>query len=154
MDNVSVLMEVREPSGQKVQLTAEPVLNESGLFEAIYVPHCSGGYFARAVVTDTERSELGSVETGWATDLESREFQSIKVNRPLLDKIARQTGGQLIELGDLSDFAVSLPNRNVPITTVLIKPLWDLPGILPAIFVFVLTCFIAEWALRRWKGMP
>jgi len=27
-------------------------------------------------------------------------------------------------------------------------------GPIPAIFVFIVICFVGEWALRRWKGMP
>ena len=94
------------------------------------------------------------METGWVVDREAQEFRSIKTNRPLLETIARQTGGRVVQLDALDSFARDLPHRDAPITEVWIKPLWDLRGVLPAIFVFVLTCFIGEWALRRWKGMP
>ena len=154
MDNVSVAIEVREPQGQKVQLTAEPVLTESGLFEATHIPRSNGGYFARAVVTDANGLELGDAKTGWAVDLEANEFRSIGTNRPLLERIANQTGGNVIELEALDEFVSKLPNRAAPITDTWVKPLWDLPGILPAIFMFVLMCFAGEWTLRRWKGMP
>jgi len=154
MDNVSVAIEVREPRDQKLQLTAEPVLTESGLFEATYIPRYNGSYFARAVVTEADGVEVGDAETGWAVDLEAHEFQSIRTNRPLLERIARQTGGKIIELDALEDFVRSLPSRDVPIMDTWIKPLWDLRGILPATFLFILTCFAGEWALRRWKGMP
>lgn len=154
MDNISVVIEVHQPKGQKVKLKAEPVPNESGLFEATYVPRFSGGYFAQAIITDTKGSKLGDAETGWAVDFEAREFHSIKTNLPLLENIARQTSGQVIELSELDDFARNLPSRNAPITTTWIKPLWDLPWLLPAIFLSILMCFAGEWALRRWKGMP
>lgn len=154
MDGVSVVVEVRDPEGKEVRLTAEPVLTEAGLFEATYIPRLSGGYYARASVANAEAIQLGAAETGWAVDLEAREFRTIRANRPLLEKIARQTSGQLIEINELDDFARNLPTRNAPITTVWVKPLWDLPGVLPAVFLFVLICFASEWALRRWKGMP
>lgn len=154
MDNVSVTMEVRDPNGQTVKLRAEPATGESGLFEAVHVPRLSGGYFARAVVADEKANEIGDAETGWAVDLEAQEFKSIKANRPLLENIARQTGGKIVELDELDSFARELPGRDVPITTTQIKPIWDLPGILPAVFLFALMCFVGEWALRRWKGLP
>jgi len=154
MDNVSVAIEVREPQDQKVQMTAEPVLTESGLFEATYIPRGNGSYFARAVVTDADGLKVGDAETGWAVDLEAHEFRSIRTNRPLLERIAQQTGGKIIELDALEDFVHSLPSRDVPITDTWSKPLWDLQGILPAIFLFILMCFAGEWTLRRWKGMP
>ncbi|MCP4261832.1 MAG: hypothetical protein GY774_30675 [Planctomycetes bacterium] len=154
MDNVSVSLEVTEPKGQKIRLTAEPVLTESGLFEATHIPRSNGGYFAHAVVTDANGFELGEAKTGWAVDLEANEFRSIGTNRPLLEKIAHQTGGNVIELETLDKFVSNLPNRAAPITDTWIKPLWDLPGILPAIFLLILICFAGEWTLRRWKGMP
>lgn len=154
LDNVSVSLEVQEPGGQSVQLIAEPVMTESGLFEASYVPRRSGGYVAQATVTDANGTELDQATVGWAADLEAREFQSVKTNRPLLERIARQTGGRLVETSQLNRFARSLPHQEVPITEVWTKPLWDLPGVLPAVFLFVVTCFVVEWALRRRKGMP
>jgi len=154
MDNVSVTMEVRDPNGQTVKLRAEPVAGESGLFEAVHVPRLSGGYFARAVVADEKANEIGDAEAGWAVDLEAQEFKSIRANRPLLEKIARQTGGRIVELNELESFARALPSREVPITTMQIKSVWDLPWVLPAVFLFTLMCFAGEWALRRWKGMP
>jgi uncharacterized membrane protein len=154
MENASVAIEVHEPEGKKVQLTAESVLTESGLFEAIYIPRLSGSYFARATVTDIDGTEIGNAKTGWAVDLEAHEFRSIKTNRPLLERIAHQTGGQVIELNDLNNFVRKLPHRDAPITETWIKPLWDLQGILPITFLFILTCFAGEWTLRRWKGMP
>ena len=160
-ESVSVAIEVSTPEAQKVQLTAEPVLSgsnpqesEAGLFEATYAPHCDGSYLARAVVTDADGLQAGDAQIGWTVDLEAREFRSIGTNRPLLEKIARQTGGRMVELDALSRFARDLPGREAPITETLITPVWDLRGILPAVFLLALMCFIGEWALRRWKGMP
>jgi uncharacterized membrane protein len=154
MDNVSVAIEVSDPEARKVQLTAEPVLDEAGLFEAAYIPRANGSYSAQAVVSDAEQLQVGDAQTGWAVDLESREFHSIGTNRPLLEKIARQTGGRMIEIDALDSFARTLPGRKAPITETSIIPLWDLRGVLPAVFLLVLMCFLGEWALRRWKGMP
>ncbi len=154
MDNVSVAIEVTDPNARKVQISAEPVLDEVGLFEATYVPRENGGHSARAVVSDADALQVGDAQTGWAVDLEAREFRSIATNRPLLEKIARQTGGRMVELAAMEDFARTLPHRQAPITETSITPLWDIKGVLPAVFAFVLMCFLGEWALRRWKGLP
>jgi len=154
MNDVSIAIEVRDPNDQTVKLAAEPALSETGLFEAVYVPRHDGSYFAKAVVTDAEGLELGDAENGWSVDLEAREFQSIRTNRPLLEKIATFTGGRVVELDALDNFARSLPSLKAPVMDTWVRPLWDLRGILPAVFLFVLICFVGEWALRRWKGMP
>ncbi len=154
VDGASVALEVREPGEQRVQLAAAPVPSESGLFEATYVPRSSGGYLAQATVTDTTGANLGDAQAGWAVDLEASEFQSVKTNGPLLAKIARRTGGRMVKIDELENFARNLPRQKVPVMDVWVKPLWDLPGILPAVCLFILTCFAAEWAIRRWKGLP
>ena len=105
-------------------------------------------------VAGADGAKLGAAQTGWTADLEAREFQSVKANRPLLERIARQTGGRVVAAGELEKFARDLPRREAPISETWVRPLWDLPGLQPAIFLFALSCFIAEWALRRWKGMP
>jgi uncharacterized membrane protein len=153
-DNASVALEVQEPDGRQVSLTAAPVPAGSGAFEAVYVPRVSGGFIAKATVADAEAAGAGEAQVGWTADLEAREFQSVKANRALLEEIARRTGGRVVEIGELEAFARALPRRSVPIMEVWIRPVWDLPGILPALFLLVLACFIAEWALRRRRGLP
>ncbi len=154
LDNVSLAVEVQETEGGTVQPAAAPVPAESGVFEAMYVPRRSGGYRAKAAVRDAAGSLLGEAQTGWAADLEAREFQSVRTNRPLLERLARQTGGRMVEAAELDTFVRTLPRRDAPITETWVRPLWDLPGLLPAAFLFALACLVGEWALRRWKGMP
>jgi len=154
MDNVSVVIEIRDPQDQTIKLTAEPVFDETGVFEATYIPRHNGGYLARAYVTDSENSEIGNTQTGWITDLDAIEFSSIKVNRPLLENIAQRTDGRIIELDELDQFARSLPSRSAPVTEIWIRPLWDLRWISLSIFLVILLCLTGEWTLRRWRGMP
>jgi hypothetical protein len=154
LDNVSLAVEVQEAEGSTVQPVAAPVPTESGVFEATYVPRRSGGYRAKTAVRDTAGILLGEAQTGWAADLEAREFQSVRTNRPLLERLARQTGGRMVEASELDNFARALPRRDAPITETWVRPLWDLPGMLPAGFLLALVCLVGEWALRRWKGMP
>jgi uncharacterized membrane protein len=154
MDNVSVAIEVRDPQDQTIKLTAEPVINETGVFEATYIPRYNGGYLAQVSVIDTKKTEIGNTQTGWATDLDAREFRSIKVNRSLLENIAQRTGGKIIELDGLDQFARSLPSRSAPITETWVRPLWDPRWISLSIFLLILIAFSGEWILRRWRGMP
>jgi uncharacterized membrane protein len=154
LDNVSVTIKVREPGGQETELTAMPAPSERGRFEAAYLPRSNGGFVAQATVTDPNGTVRGKSQAGWAVDLAAREFQSVAANPALLSQIARQTGGRVVAASELDDFARRLPHRDVPITEAWVKPVWDLPGVLPAVLVLVMLSFIAEWALRRWKGMP
>ena len=65
-----------------------------------------------------------------------------------MERIARQTGGQVVPAGQLKEFAATLPNRRAPITESWTSPLWDQP----IVFLLALACFLAEWGLRRAKG--
>ncbi len=154
MENVTVALEIRDPQEATVHLTAEPRQDQTGLYEATYVPRTSGGHAATAVVSDANGTEIARTQTGWVADLEGREFRSIKANRPLLEQIARQTGGRAIEAGDLEGFVRSLPQASAPISEVWVRPFWDLPWAESLMLALVLACLVAEWAIRRWKGMP
>jgi len=132
-----------------VRLTAEPALSQAGIYETTYVPRETGGYQAEAVVADATGMEVGRTEAGWTADPAADEFRSLKPNRALLETIAKKTGGEVIAAGSLGAFAKSLPNRKAPITESWTSPLWHQAGV----FLFALACFIAEWGLRRWKGL-
>lgn len=132
-----------------IHLSTEPALGEAALYETTYVPRETGGYRAEAVVIDAQGVEAGRAEVGWSVDFAAEEFRSLKPNRALLEAIARQTGGEMIAADKLEDFVRTLPNRKAPITESWAFPLWHTP----AVFLFALICFVAEWGLRRWKGM-
>ncbi|MEO7676709.1 MAG: hypothetical protein ABIV39_08110, partial [Verrucomicrobiota bacterium] len=68
----------------------------------------------------------------------------------LLKTIAQRTGGEVLALADLEKFVRGLPERRAPITETWSSPLWHKPWI----FLFVLACFVTEWGIRRWKGLP
>jgi uncharacterized membrane protein len=156
-DNAVVTLKVRPTmtessttgSTNEIVMRAEPSLSEAGLYEATYVPHDTGGYMVTAFVTNSVGAEVGRADTGWTTDLAAEEFRSLKPNRALLETIAKQTGGEVIAAGKLADFAASLPNRKAPVTESWTYPLWHTP----LIFAFALACFIAEWGLRRFRGL-
>ena len=71
-------------------------------------------------------------------------------SRALLETIAKQTGGEVVDMGALGAFANRLPSLKAPVTEAWTMPLWHQP----VVFLFALLCFIAEWGLRRRKGLP
>ena len=95
-------------------------------------------------------AEAGRAETGWTTDFAADEFRSFQPNRALLAEIARKTGGEILAMDRLDEFARSLPARKAPIMEAATTPLWNQP----LVFLIALACFVAEWGLRRWKGLP
>ena len=136
-------------SSPLVRLPAEPASSDAGLYQTTFVPRETGGYLAQAVVTDAFGVEVGRAEAGWTSDPAAEEFRSLKPNRALLESLAKRTGGEIISAGKLDDFVRGLPQRKAPITESWTSPLWHQTGV----FLFALACFVAEWGLRRWKGL-
>ncbi len=158
LDNAQVIVEVQPvmtdaaggPGTNTIRLATEASASEPGLYQASYVPRLTGGYHATAYVTNAAGAEVGPAEAGWTTDLAAEEFRSLIPNVALLESIARKTGGEVIPANQLEPFARNLPRRHAPVMEAWTFPIWHTP----AIFAFALLCFVAEWGLRRWKGLP
>jgi uncharacterized membrane protein len=144
-DSSNALADIRS-----LDLTADPSATDSGRYEATYVVHAAGAYCVDALVTQSDGQVAGRAEAGWTSDPTADEFHSLKPNRALLETIARRTGGEIVAMDDLRNFVRHLPERHAPITETTTEPLWHNP----ALFLFVLGCFIADWGIRRWKGLP
>ena len=145
----SAIREAMTLSTNVVQLVAEPSPSEVGLYEAVYIPRQTGGYAVEASVTDMNGLTVGSVEAGWSSDPASEEFRSLNPDRELLERIARQTGGQVIERDKLLAFVKSLPTRQVPVTEEFTSPMWHTAWL----FAIAVGCFVAEWGVRRTRGL-
>jgi uncharacterized membrane protein len=133
-----------------IKLEAEPALSEPGLYQVTYVPRQTGGFQAVATVKNHAGADLGRAEAGWSTDLAAEEFRSLVPNVALLEDIARKTGGQVVAAADLDKFVRRLPELRAPVMETWSYPAWHSP----LMFAFALACLLAEWGLRRWKGMP
>jgi uncharacterized membrane protein len=152
---VRLLPRSEEPSNapadpRGIELAAEPSSTVPGRYEATYVVRETGAYCVDAVVTQPDGKMVGRAAAGWTADPAVDEFRSLKPNRALLEAIARRTGGEIVPIEDLRNFVRRLPERRAPITETASKPLWHQP----AVFLFVLSCFVTDWGIRRWKGLP
>jgi len=127
----------------------EAVPNQPGQYLA-HVPYQeSGAYLAKVEVNDAQGLPLGSDETGWIVDAASSEFSRLNPNRELLQALARQTGGAMLELDQLDQLADTLQRNPSPIMETRSAPIWHRQWF----FLAALGCLLAEWALRRRKGL-
>jgi hypothetical protein len=155
VDDATVSVEI-EPvvfdgqTASNIKLEAEPSLSEPGLYQATYVPRHTGGFKATATVKNGAGADLGQAAAGWSADLAAEEFRSLTPNRALLEDIARKTGGRVIAASELEAFARELPQAKAPVMETWSYPAWHTP----LMFAFALGCLLAEWGVRRWKGMP
>jgi len=149
-DNAAVTVRVTTPDGHNVDLPAEASAQEAGLYEAAYMPRQPGAYRAQATAVAPDGSEIAKVQSGWTADPAADEFRDLRPNRALLERIARDTGGQVVAAADLQRFAESLPMRHADVTEPDIRPAWHQSWV----FLLAIACLATEWGLRRWKGLP
>lgn len=150
LDNAAVRVTVTPPDAKPIELAAEPVDATSGVYAATYVPRTAGPYRAEVVAAAADASEIGRRTIGWTAEPAADEFRTLTPNRALLERIAQETGGEVLELDALDEFVETLPNRKIPITEPVIYPVWHRW----AMFFAVVGLLVCEWGLRRWKGLP
>jgi hypothetical protein len=148
--NATVKITIRTPDQREIEIAAESSERTAGEYRATFAPRIAGPYRARVAVTAADGSDVGQRETGWAVEPETEEFRKLDGNRPLLEQIARDSGGEVISVSGLSHFVSTLPQRKIPVTETWTYPLWHHWGILS----LAMLCLVGEWGLRRWKGLP
>jgi uncharacterized membrane protein len=156
MDNASVQLTIRPVQLSKgagtndLRLAADASPNEAGTYQTDYIQNEAGARTVEAVATQSDGKIIGRSSAGWASDPAAAEFRSLKPNRAYLETLAKRTGGEMLTLDGLRDFVRQLPQRSAPVMESWSKPLWQEP----AVYLFALGCFVAEWGIRRWKGLP
>ncbi len=150
LDNASITLNIKTPDQREIQLAAESSSGAAGEYHARFTPRTPGAYRVMATAAAPDGSPVGQRETGWAVEPETEEFQQLNGNTALLERIAADSGGEVIALNQLDRFVSSLPNRKLPIVERWTYPLWHQWSVLAA----AMCCLIGEWGLRRWKGLP
>ncbi len=151
IDNATVRVTVLAEGGSEAPATlmAEASVSEPGVYETNYTARASGGFRVDAQVVNEGGASVGEAHGGWAADLDSAEFRTLPPNRILMERLARETGGEVIAADQLDALVKSLPTRKAPAMETWTRPLWHTP----LMFLFAVACFVSEWGLRRWKGL-
>ncbi|HBE67903.1 MAG TPA: hypothetical protein DDW52_07115, partial [Planctomycetaceae bacterium] len=147
--NAQVKVDIEDPSGKLLTLEALPDSEVLGKYFVEYWSTVDGSYRATVSATTADGEILDPTECGWTAQASAAEFVQVAENRSLLTKLAQRSGGQLVPVSELEDFASSLPTKKVPITQVKWEPLWHQPWWL----CVAVCCLCVEWGLRRWKGL-
>lgn len=152
-DDADVSFEILRPDGETLQVTGEPSDEVPGRFQAVVSALDSGRWRAKVTATiqaDEEDPEVLIAETGWASQPDQLEMQSVEVNETFLEQLATETGGQLIPLDDLNDFVAGLSFRDAPLVERQTSQIWNQWWV----FALAVGCFGIDWTIRRRQGLP
>lgn len=123
-----------------------------GEYSASFVPASSGLHRVEARARGTGAGEAPAdaaaaafFEVGEVED----EYFGTGTNRPLLARIAEETGGRLFEVEDARALAADLSFSETGATVVERRALWNMP----AIFFLLVGLLVSEWGLRRAWGL-
>lgn len=150
LDNAVVQLAITPPDGSEVLLAAQASNQLAGTYEVDYVARQVGAYRVEARVTGPDGHTLEAGVAGWTSQPAAAEFQQLVPNRQLLESLAEETGGEIIQENKLENFARQLQQQDFEITEPLIFPLWHQTWI----FLLAIGLLCAEWGLRRWRGLP
>jgi len=150
LDNAKLSLEVETPSGDRIPISCQASDVTTGRYETTFFSDTPGVYKAKVSATADDGSEIQERQIGWVCEPETEEFASLVPNRMLMDTLARRTGGEVVSLQDIDSLVADLPNRKVPITIEEVFPWWHRW----TLFSIVIGLLVAEWGMRRWKGLP
>lgn len=143
-------LELHPPDDASFPLTLAPSTTEPGVWEVELTARDPGPWRATLTATGPDGSKLGADEAGWVSEPAAEELARLQPDRAAMAELARRTGGELLEPGDLDAFAASLAEREVPVTDERLDPLWHRWWVL----LLALACLCAEWGVRRFHGLP
>ncbi|EMI20413.1 membrane protein containing DUF1355 [Rhodopirellula maiorica SM1] len=132
-----------------VQVQATPDEDAPGVYRAAFWSNETNAFRVHVSAKSADGHAVGEADTGWVAQPDAAEFRQLALNRSLLETIAKQSGGKVVDNHALTDFAAELPNLKVPVTETWVYPLWHNVWVLVA----AIMCLCGEWGLRRWKGL-
>jgi len=127
---------------EKIRLVA--IANQPGRYEAAFTASKLGQSTLRVQLPGGSTDD--SIETSFQVELPSLETSQTWLNRPLLQDIAKLSGGKYFAIDEMAELAASVPNRTETIEERSRPlPLWDVPAML----VLLVGLLSTEWLLRR-----
>ncbi len=142
------------PSGITALVEMTPVPDSPGQFQAAWSAPRTGSYLTEVTAQRADPGtgkvlELGrDVLTFQRMDGVAENFHT-EQNRPLLERLASQTGGQYWKPADLAKLPAGIPLSEAGVTMRETRDLWNLP----LVFLVLILLRFSEWWLRRKWGI-
>lgn len=148
VDDARVVAHVKEPSGAERDLPLEWAVGKDGEYSAPLVPRDKGLYEIRVEATRAGAT-LGTAEAQVQSGLLDAEFFGAEMRRPLLEQLARETGGRFYTARTVASLPADIRYGGGGATVQEEKPLWDMP----ALYLAIVGLVSAEWGYRKRRGL-
>ena len=148
LNDADVVASVTSPAGKVTEVPLKWITRKDGVYAGEWRPSDKGQYRVE-VRAIRQGKEIGRSEQFFLVGESNSEFYAAGQNKPLLTRIASETGGKYYTLADLKDLPEEMTYTEHPGSIPQALPLWDMPILL----CFLCFFLISEWALRKKQGM-
>ncbi len=139
--------EVEVPGGEPTAYDLEPHVDQPGLFEASFTVERGGAYVVHvSSAGQAERdSSVRPATLTFRVEPPRQETDKPGTNRPLLEDLARSSGGRVFTPADAKEIPEAFPIHQVERLIQYREELWDAPlGM-----ILIVTLLTLEWVLRK-----
>ena len=147
--NADLELKVITPDKKEIVIAGQQDSKKVGRYVADFSSRLPGAYRVIATAKTPEGQLIEKRESGWISEPAIAEFETLQPNRRFLEMVANKTGGEVIEINDLSTFASSLDTRKVPVSETQTIPWWHRWSV----FSVAVGLLLAEWGARRMWGL-
>ncbi len=149
-NDARLVARVFSPSGKVAEVPMEWVVDRDGEYHANYTSDEPGVHTVRVTATGGRPGAQALEDSTFVAvaDL-GAEFYGAEMRRPLLQRIADETGGRFYTPATMSRLPEDIALNKRGVTVINQMDLWDMPAIL----VLLIGLLGAEWAYRRHRGL-
>jgi hypothetical protein len=148
VNDADVVARATSASGMVSEVPVAWTVQRDGEYAVELRPEEEGEYEVEITAT-RDGQVLGSDVTYLRVGPSDEEFFGAGRRTPLLERIARETGGQFYTPETVGDLADDISVTGAGVTLVEERDLWDMP----VLFLAMLLLMGAEWAYRRQRGL-
>ncbi|MGI9076744.1 MAG: VWA domain-containing protein [Gemmatimonadaceae bacterium] len=144
-----VVARVTDPSGAPIDVPLRWAVERDGEYRGSFVGEEEGTYSVRAEARSGD-TKVTLSDSAFVQVAESEaEFFDAAMRAPLLQRIARETGGRFYRPNDVGRLPDDLALSQSGVTVLEQKELWDMP----AVFLLLGILAGAEWVYRRLRRL-
>ena len=145
LNDAAVVAHVTSPGGKTETVPLQWTGERNGQYRGTLQTSETGWYEAKVDATRGDR-KVGSAVTHVRTAPDDAEYFDAAMHAPLLQRIARETGGRFYKADAMTSLPDDLKLSGRGVTAVEERELWHMPALLFALVAII----CGEWGLRRY----